>query len=211
MRALTAALHVIQPLARLRGRLTNGLTPWRHHRHSGFRVPRRRAGWAWSKIWIAPDERLRAVEQHVASSSGTVVRGGPFDRWDLELRGGIFGGARVLMAVEELGGGAQLVRYRFWPIVGRVAALLPISACAVALAAALDGAAFVAVLAGIVAAGFVVLMFVESGAACGVMASALEDTVDRTSEVVVEARNEARESRPAGVGLPQAAPSETQG
>src|SRR5207253_8944129 len=28
-RLLTAALHLIQPLARLRGRLTEGLTPWR--------------------------------------------------------------------------------------------------------------------------------------------------------------------------------------
>jgi len=79
-----------------------------------------------------------------------VLCGGAFDRWDLELRGGIFGGARTLMAVEELGGGAQLVRYRFWPIVGRAATLLPISAFAVALAAALDGATFVAALAGIV-------------------------------------------------------------
>jgi glycosyltransferase involved in cell wall biosynthesis len=208
MRALTATLHVLQPLARLRGRLTNGLTPWRHHRHSGFRLPRRRSGWAWSKTWIAPDERLREVEQHAASSGGTVLCGGAFDRWDLELRGGIFGGARTLMAVEELGGGAQLVRYRFWPIVGRVATLLPISAGAVALAAALDGAAFVAALAGIVAVILVVLMFVECGAACGVMASALESTVGRTAELVVETRHEGREARRAPVGPPQAVPSE---
>jgi hypothetical protein len=211
MRALTATLHVLQPLARLRGRLTNGLTPWRHHRHSGFRVPRRRAGWAWSKTWMAPDERLREVEQHAASSGGTVLCGGAFDRWDLELRGGVFGGARTLMAVEELGGGAQLVRYRFWPIVGRVATLLPISAGAVALAAALDGAAFVAALAGIVAVVLVVLMFVECGAACGVVASALESTIGRTAELVVETRHEGREARRAPVGPPQAVPSEGHG
>src|SRR3989442_6806826 len=30
-RVMTAALHLLQPLARLRGRLKNGLTPWRRH------------------------------------------------------------------------------------------------------------------------------------------------------------------------------------
>src|SRR3989454_11096171 len=30
-RLLTAALHLAQPLARLRGRLKEGLTPWRQH------------------------------------------------------------------------------------------------------------------------------------------------------------------------------------
>src|SRR2546426_11036568 len=30
-RLLTAALHLLQPIARLRGRLTEGLTPWRRH------------------------------------------------------------------------------------------------------------------------------------------------------------------------------------
>jgi hypothetical protein len=107
--------------------------------------------------------------------------------------------------------GAQLVRYRFWPIVGRAATLLPVSACAVALAAALDGATFVAALAGIVAVIFAVLMFVECGAACGVIASALEATVGRTSELVVESRNEVRESRRVGVGPPRPAPSEGPG
>jgi hypothetical protein len=44
-----------------------------------------------------------------------VLRGGDFDRWDLELRGGLLGCVRILMAVEEHGGGKQLVRFRAWP------------------------------------------------------------------------------------------------
>jgi hypothetical protein len=195
MRALTAALHVLQPLARLRGRLTYGLTPWRHHRHSGFRVPRRRSGWAWSKTWTAPDQRLRAVERQVAACSGTVRRGGNFDRWDLDLHAGMFGGARTLMAVEELGGGAQLVRYRSWPVVRAVPALLALAAAAGTTAAVLGGAAIAAVLAGTLAFGLAALTFVESGAACAVMASALEDTVGRTAELVVTTRTEVREAR----------------
>ena len=41
--------------------------------------------------------------------------------------------------------------------------------------------------------------------------SALEATVGRTSELVVERRNEVRESRRVGVGPPRAAPSEGRG
>jgi hypothetical protein len=210
MRVLTAALHVLQPLARLRGRLANGLTPWRHHRHAGFRVPRRRVAWAWSKTWTAPDERLRAVEQQAVSTPGTVVRGGDFDRWDLDLRGGIFGGARMLMAVEELGGGAQLVRYRSWPVIRAVPALVPLVALAVAVAAASAGAVPGAALLLAVAGTFGLLTFVECGAACGVLASALEDTVGRTAELVVETKHEVRDARPPAVERPQAAPSEMQ-
>jgi len=41
--------------------------------------------------------------------------GGAFDRWDLEVRGGLFGQARVLVSVEEHGQGRQYVRARAWP------------------------------------------------------------------------------------------------
>ena len=208
MRALTAALHVLQPLARLRGRLTNGLTPWRNHRHAGFRAPRRRSGWAWSKTWTAPEERLRAVERQVAACSATVRRGGNFDRWDLDLHGGMFGGARTLMAVEELGGGAQLVRYRSWPVVRAVPALFALAAAAGATVAGLGGAEIAAVLAGMIALGIALLAFVESGAACGVMASALEDTVGRTAELVVTTRTEVREARSPAPWPPRPEPVE---
>src|SRR3989337_1613078 len=44
-----------------------------------------------------------------------VLRGGNFDPWDLEVRGGMFGNARMIMGIEEFGGGKQLVRFRIWP------------------------------------------------------------------------------------------------
>jgi hypothetical protein len=43
------------------------------------------------------------------------VRGGDYDRWDLEVRGGFLGAARLRSAVEEHGAGKQLVRFRSWP------------------------------------------------------------------------------------------------
>ena len=44
-----------------------------------------------------------------------VLRGGPFDRWDLDVRTGMFGGIRLLTAIEEHGSGKQVFRVRVWP------------------------------------------------------------------------------------------------
>jgi hypothetical protein len=41
-------------------------------------------------------------------------RGGDFDAWDLDVRGGVLARARVLMAVEDHALGKQYVRYRTW-------------------------------------------------------------------------------------------------
>ena len=53
-----------------------------------------------------------------------VVHGGEYDRWDLEVQGGLLGAARMLMAVEDHGAGTQLVRFRSWPRFSRVAVVL---------------------------------------------------------------------------------------
>ena len=41
--------------------------------------------------------------------------GGEYDRWDVEVRGGTLGAARLFMTVEEHGAGKQLFRFRSWP------------------------------------------------------------------------------------------------
>jgi hypothetical protein len=46
-----------------------------------------------------------------------VFHGGDFDTWDLELRGGLFGGVRIQLVVEEHGGGKQFLKFRAWPTV----------------------------------------------------------------------------------------------
>src|SRR3989449_803781 len=106
-RALTAALHLIQPIARLRGRILEGLTPWR-------RRCRRRPGplWpvtvaVWSEHWLDQDQRLRAMETDLRTDGVCALRGGRDGRWDLEVRGGSFGAARLLMGVEEHAGGKR--------------------------------------------------------------------------------------------------------
>ena len=43
------------------------------------------------------------------------MRAGPYERWDLEISGGVAGRAQLLTSVEEHGRGRQLVRSRVSP------------------------------------------------------------------------------------------------
>jgi GT2 family glycosyltransferase len=181
-RLLTTILHVLQPLARLDGRLTGGLTLWRGHRVRGFRAPVRREGWAWSERWVAPEERLRAVEAELTSSGHTVRRGGDFDRWDLELRDGPLGSARLLLSVEELGGGAQLIRHRSLPVVCRVALGLILAFGTVALAAGASGSHLMAAVGAASAVSLAVLSVAECGAALGALLAAVPAGLDLGGE-----------------------------
>lgn len=142
LRALTAGLHLLQPLARLLGRIRLGLTPWRRCAVPGishpFPVPRTFA--LWSEHWNAPLSWLESLESSLKSLRTVVLRGGDFDRWDLELRGGLLGCVRILMAVEEHGGGKQLVRFRAWPKCSSGAIVVTLLFAALAALAALNHA-----------------------------------------------------------------------
>ena len=112
---LTAALHLLQPIARLRGRLKEGLTPWRRHG-----TVRRAPLWTvttaiWSERWASQDERLLFLERLLRAEHACVLCGDAHDGWDLEVRGGILGAARLLVGVEDHHGGKQMIRVRWWP------------------------------------------------------------------------------------------------
>jgi O-antigen biosynthesis protein len=124
LRVVTAALHLLHPLARLWGRLRHGLTPWRRHGGPGLLLPRRHTFVTWTERWQASDNRLGDLERALRAAGARVVRGGPYDRWDLQVCGGMFGVVRVLMAVEEHGAGRQLVRVRSWPRYSTLTALI---------------------------------------------------------------------------------------
>ena len=113
-RLLTFVLHLLQPLARLRGRIAEGLTPWSGRSPAGFRSPRTAIVELWCEQWEACESRLQRVENVLRNSKLIVYRGSDFDRWDLEVRGGLLGGARLLTGVEEHGAGKQLVRVKIW-------------------------------------------------------------------------------------------------
>ena len=113
---LVGMFHLVQPAARLVGRIQHGLGPWSW---KGFipviPVPKT---WAfWSEHWQATETRLSKIEQILQSSGAAVIRGGDFDSWDLTVHGGLFGSIRSLAMVEEHGGGKQLFRLRAYPTV----------------------------------------------------------------------------------------------
>ncbi|WP_217914441.1 glycosyltransferase [Miltoncostaea marina] len=173
LRAITAMLTAAQPLARMSGRFDYGLAPWSRGRTSGRLVPRPRGVRRWCEDWRDPATRIHDVERALAAREVVVERGGAFDRWDLRVRGGLFGSARVRFAVEDHGGGAQLVRARVvpsWPV--WAAALLALVAVLAGLALA-DGAAVAAAILGLAAAGLAGLMLRESGGALGEAVRAL--------------------------------------
>ena len=113
--ALTTILHLMQPLARLRGRWRYGLTPWRWGSTRGWAWPWSQTFQLWSEQWQCPLARLQAIEETLQDEGTTSVRGGDYDRWDLEVRGGVLGAVRLLATTEEHGAGKQLVRFRLWP------------------------------------------------------------------------------------------------
>jgi len=113
-RAITALLHIVGPAARLVGQLLGGLTPWRR-RGSSVVVPRPRRSSTWTEQRVELAVRLRTIEDAARLGGSATRRGAEFDRWDLEIRAGVGGAARLRMGVEEHAGGAQLVRFRCWP------------------------------------------------------------------------------------------------
>lgn len=139
--SLTALMHLMQPLARLRGRLRWGLTPWRKRGVGGLAWPRAHTTTTlWSERWQSPEDRLRALEDALRGGGACVLRGGDFDRWDLELRGGMLCSARLQMTVEEHGAGKQLARFRMWSKFSLRGFLPVVLFAALASLAALDGA-----------------------------------------------------------------------
>ncbi len=116
LRLLTMWCYLIQPVARLSGRLSRGLNPWRMRFPRGLDIPIPREFAIWSERWRSTDDRLTEIEAYLKTEGLCVQRGGDFDRWDLSLRSGVFGSIRLRMAIEEHGSGKQLVRLRTWPV-----------------------------------------------------------------------------------------------
>ena len=144
--AITAFMHLQQPLARLIGRLRHGLTPWRQ---GATAMPRWRwsyNGDIWSEQWRTTEAWLQTMMERLQQATVAVRTGEDFDEWDLELRGGLLGSARTLMAIEEHGSGRQMVRFRVWPKFSLTGMVLGALCVVLAGAAALDNAWAVALL-----------------------------------------------------------------
>jgi GT2 family glycosyltransferase len=137
---LTAGLHLAQPVFRLVGRIGHGLRPWWRQKAVGLAAPVPRHRLIWSEEWASSCDRLRDVEDALLARSTAPILGGDFDRWDLEIRAGLFGGVRLLHTIEEHGAGRQLVRFRLTPRISGFAIALPSIFGIPAVLAAMSGA-----------------------------------------------------------------------
>jgi GT2 family glycosyltransferase len=173
-RAVTAMLFLLQPAARLAGRLRNGLTPWRRRLRPGVAWPHPRTIEIWSESWADPQARVQALQDALAAEGGFVRSGGPFDRWDLDLRAGPLGGVKIRTAVEEHGSGRQLMRAKIWPRAsawGLIALAVPALFMVLAL---LDGQVGMAATIGAAIALIVVLGIEGTGTAMALAVDQLE-------------------------------------
>jgi hypothetical protein len=174
-RVVVGALHVAQPVARLLSRMAYALShpqPWGPSR-PGDLLPFTAA--EWTDTWRDPIDRLREVETALRAQGGMVRRGGNFDGWDLEVRWSSFGSARLLMAVEEHGGGHQLVRLRAWPACALRGPLLGLLLGGLAGCAAADHAFVAAIGLGGAAVGFAHRTLAAVGAGAGAARRALAE------------------------------------
>ena len=175
LRSVIALLHVLQPIARLVGRVKHGLTLWRRRGVPALVTPRARTVASWSEHWRAPTERLAALESWLREQGQTVVRGGDWDRWDLELRQGWLAAARLLAGTEEHGRGRQLTRFRVWPRWSRFAVASVSVTAGLAVGATAAHAWFDASLFAAGAVGLVLRALTDYGGAAQLLNEAIHE------------------------------------
>jgi O-antigen biosynthesis protein len=161
-----------------------GLTPWRPPL-GGWRLRPRVTRAVWTERWRTPEDRLVGVERHLRAAGVALRRGGDFDRWDLEVRGGLLAVARLTLLVEEHGSGRQLTRLRAWSRLARPVTAVAGALAALALAAAADGAVAVGAALGLGATALVSRALLEGAAAVGVIEEAWSALTRETPGAVV--------------------------
>jgi O-antigen biosynthesis protein len=172
---ITAFLHLQQPLARLIGRLRHGLTPWRRRGHTvKWYLPATLSMSLWRERWQAPGETLEALRSSLNRAGAVVTTGGNYDAWDLEVRGGLFGAAYLLLGIEEHGEGKQLVRFRTSPRYSRVVVALVILFALVSVGSASGGAWVTSGFCGLNAVLIAACTLIDIGFAMGLLREALE-------------------------------------
>jgi GT2 family glycosyltransferase len=200
MRLITAGLHLLQPVARLAGRLRHGLAPWRRCCPRNLALPLPRADVIWSEHWRAASDRLVHLESTM--SEARPRRGGEYERWDLEVRGGLLATARVRMTLEEHGEGRQLARLRSWPVPVPAAVTLCALLAALGVLAFMDGASLVGMLMTLMAAGLGGWCLLDCATAVGALRAGIRRGVESDSAEV---------SMTAGPGITAARTSTTSG
>jgi len=118
--SLIVVLHIVQPFARLRGRLAHGLTPWRirggakaNLKNLTFFTARTLTLWS-EQEWKESEAWLKEIEQNIIRLKARVKRGGDFDKWDINTKNGLFTTAKGVLTIEEHGAKKQYIKFKYW-------------------------------------------------------------------------------------------------
>jgi GT2 family glycosyltransferase len=174
LRVLSVALHLMQPWARLWGRMFCGRQPEHSRTSPGLAWPLTRKAQIWSEQWQAPERLLKNLESAIREEAGVLVRGGDYDRWDLELRRGSLAAVRLYMTVEEHGAGRQMFRFRLSPYYTAVARMVVLPPTALAAAAAVDHAWTVTVILVALSIYATALALLQCGSAMAILKKVLQ-------------------------------------
>ena len=177
LRMLTGMLYLLQPLARLSGRLKYGLTPWRRRGPREFARPLPHTDSLWTECWQGTEERVRAVALALQRRGAVVRSGGNWDRWDLQVRGGVLGKARLRLGIEEHDAGRQLVRVRSWPRAGWPPLTLVALLATLAIVAGAGEAEPAMLLLGSLASIMLSRLIYECSRACAIVRASLSEAL----------------------------------
>ena len=130
-------------------------------------------------------------------SGAVVVQGGDFDTWDLEVRGGMLGCARLQMVVEEHGEKVrgelrQLVRLRVWPVALPSVLLVAVLFAALAMIAAVNLQWTAWLVFNLPAIALALRVVYECGSAMDVIVSAIPTTLIDGEKILVRPKTDER-------------------
>jgi GT2 family glycosyltransferase len=148
-RFTTAFLYLIQPIARLYGRLSHSFTRWRGHPRLDLLWPRTLS--LWHETWRDHTDHLQFLETVLGDAAFFVQPGSTRDRWELEVRGGLFGKVRTRLTIAAPEADQPLIRVRAWPMGSSYSLALCLLFALLCVGAILDQAYVPAVILGGVA------------------------------------------------------------
>lgn len=175
LRVLTTLCHVLQPLARLRGRLQHDLTLWRKRGVAGIKLPRSRCFNFWSEQWRSGADRLHGIKDALRATGASITLGHDFADWDIEIRNGTFGAVRARTTTEEHGAGRQLLRLHCWPVYSRGVEILALLFFSLSCAASLDQSWIASSLLMAISLVLALTMFQDCATATAVVVNTLKE------------------------------------
>jgi hypothetical protein len=173
-RIIMIGLYFVQPMARLWGRLKYGLSIFRRQGKFRFMNPMPKMFNVWSENWKAQEKWLEDFERQLKKRGMAYKRGGEFDRWDMEIRGGLFGVVRTLMAIEEHGSSTQLIRFQSWPKIFPLILLTLVTFVLLTVWATLDQVWVVSAILGLISVIIAVRIYLD----CTTALTAITDILD---------------------------------